>query len=105
MSQKTNDENDEIKRSIMSTVRAIAQDKNLNVTFSGKQTVVMHDEIKLPSLSTNPSSSEITDIRAASDRAALYKKYHETTLHQSLSPLDPRARAIFDAFENARHCH
>lgn len=102
MSAADDDFADNLRRALTATVRAIAEEPHLNVTFTGKQAVILADEIRLPAPSALPSAHEMRQMRAVADRAAIRRLYHAANLHNRNTPVQPRLRSLFDAFEDAR---
>ena len=76
---------DKFQKSIESTVKAISEEKNLNIYFGDTKNNNKSDII-LPIVNSSSELSDIKKIRGMSDSASLIKKYHDNNLHKKLSP-------------------
>ncbi len=92
---------DEFQKSIESTVKAISEEKNLNIYFGDTKNNNTSDII-LPVVKSSSELSDIKKIRGMSDSASLIKKYHDKNLHKKLSPSKEDHKVIFDELENMR---
>ncbi len=92
---------DEFQKSIESTVKAISEEKNLNIYFGDTKNNNKSDII-LPVINRSSELSDIKKIRGMSDSASLIKKYHDNNLHKKLSPSKEDHKLIFDELENMR---
>lgn len=94
------------EQAIASTARAIAQDSELEVTFTADiPGLSVHGDVKqarVPHLPHKPSMQDVSEIRGLADAMALKLRYHDAALHNKLAPSSGLARDIFDAFEEAR---
>lgn len=93
--------NDNFQKSIESTVKVLADNKNLNILF-GDSNNKNKTDIILPILKTSSQISDVKKIRGISDSESLIKKYHDTDLHRELSPVKEDQKKIFDTLENMR---
>ncbi len=91
-----------LKQAIANCTRAIAQDNDLEVTFSGDKPGMSGDQMRLPDLGKKPSRRQLAITRGVGDAMALRKACHDVKIHNRLSPEGDNARAIFDAVEQAR---
>ena len=87
------------KQAIAATSRSIAEDAEMEVTFSA-QNVPGPGKLPLPSRDLTPV--EAARIRGAADAMALRIKHHDDAIHTRLYPTGETARSIFDAAEQAR---
>ena len=92
---------DAFQKSIESTVKAISEEKNLNIYFGDTKNNNKSDII-LPVVNSSSELSDIKKIRGMSDSASLIKKYHDNNLHKKLSPTKEDHKLIFDELENMR---
>ncbi|GLQ05618.1 cobaltochelatase subunit CobT [Sneathiella chinensis] len=90
------------KRAVTATMRAMSQDKELEVTFGTDQPGMSAHRARLPNPARNLPLEDIHLIRGQSDSLALRKRYHDDKLHAKLVPAGGDAKAIFDAIEQAR---
>ena len=89
------------KKSIESTIKAISENKDLSISF-GDIDKTKSQDVLLPSLSETIENKKVKIIRGMSDSASLIKKFHNSQLHNRLSPLSDNQKKIFDELENLR---
>lgn len=90
------------KRAISATMRAVAVDRELNVTFTNDRPSLSGDTARLPDLSRRPTLRDIAVTRGLGDSMSLRKAWHNASIHAKLAPEGNDARAIYDAVEQAR---
>ncbi|WP_210413966.1 cobaltochelatase subunit CobT [Luteithermobacter gelatinilyticus] len=106
---------EQYKQALTSTIRAIARDREVEVSFTptpepgrglnlsgGAGRTSSAKQAALPVLSHDLPPEEITRTRALGDLYALKRRYHNTALHYSNSPDSPLAKTVYDALEEAR---
>jgi len=99
------DQNDPIenfKLATQSTARALSGREDVEVSFGGHLAEMSDNTIRLPALPKSMEGSETALIRGLADTFALKLRYHDTALHQKHLPADPKARATYQALEDAR---
>ena len=98
------DENpiDPFKRAVASTVRSMAGDSELDVTFSPEQPMMRGGKVRLPLPSRSLPPEEVAAVRGAGDAYALKLAYHEDAIDRELRPGGGDAGVIFEAAEQAR---
>jgi cobaltochelatase CobT len=98
------DENpiDPFKRAVASTVRSMAGDSELDVTFSPEQPMLRGRKVRLPLPSRSLPPDEVAAVRGAGDAYALKLAYHEDAIDRELKPGGGDAGVIFEAAEQAR---
>lgn len=97
---------EEFKQAQAATVRALAADPGIAVSFrqddaspeNGQESLQVH--IALPA--AEPSGSALAALRGAADLAALRHRFHEARLHARCAPRGNPARNLFDWLEDAR---
>ncbi len=98
--------NEPFKRSLASCTRALARHPELEITFStDKPTLVTGPEgakARLPEPPRKPNLREAAIIRGISDSLALRLACHNDAIHRRHAPMNPAARSLFDAVEQAR---
>ena len=98
--------NEPFKRSLASCTRALARHPELEITFStDKPTLVTGPEgakARLPEPPRKPNLREAAIIRGISDLLALRLACHNDAIHRRHAPMNPAARSLFDAVEQAR---
>ncbi len=90
------------KRATTSTMRAMSQDKELEVLFGTDQPGLISHRVRVTNPGRDLPEGDIHKIRGQSDSLALRKRYHDDSLHSQLVPTGSDARAMFDAIEQAR---
>ncbi|MFN3232295.1 MAG: cobaltochelatase subunit CobT [Alphaproteobacteria bacterium] len=87
------------KQAVVGAARAIAEDKELELTFSAQN---MPGPGRLPMPSRDLTEAEAAQVRGSADAIALKLKHHDKGVHSNLLPVGGTARAIFDSAEQAR---
>jgi cobaltochelatase CobT len=90
------------KRALGLTVRAIAGDGEIQVSYAPGKPEIDGKLVQLPEPSRVPSLKEIAVIRGWADSLALTAACHDVKLHARLAPRSGPARAVFEAVERAR---
>ncbi len=90
------------KRALGLTVRAIAADGEVQVSYAPGMPEIDGKLVQLPEPSRVPSPKEIAVIRGWADSLALTAACHDAKLHARLAPRAGPARAVFEAVERAR---
>jgi cobaltochelatase CobT len=93
---------DEFRRALAGAARAIARDPEIEVIFASETGPVSGKTARVPSPGPSLQSQLVAEARGAADSVALRLRHHDDRLHLSQAPLDPDARAVFDALETAR---
>jgi len=93
---------DIFKSAVSVVVRAISAKADLEVSFSGDRPVLTSEKAKLAALPRVMSKRDIAIARGQGDAMAMRLASHNAKLHNSRSPVDPDAKAVFDALEQAR---
>ena len=90
------------KRVLGMTVRAIAGDGEVQVSYAPGKPEIDGKLVQLPEPSRAPSAKEIAVVRGWADSLALTAACHDPKLHARLAPKSGPARAVFEAVERAR---
>ena len=90
------------KRALTATTRAMARERELDVRFGGEVSGVVRGNVHLPAPPDSLSEAEVASLRGKADAAALRLAHHDAATHHDALPPGARARAIFDAAEQAR---
>lgn len=91
------------EQALKACTRAVSGDAALDVIFSSEKPGLHHGKVVLPPLPVRATQKTVRELRGLADSAALRHKYHDTTLHNRLSPTSPKGKAVFDAMEEARY--
>ncbi len=87
------------KQAVVGAARAIAEDKELELTYSAQN---MPGPGRLPMPSRDLTEAEAAQVRGTADAIALKLKHHDKGVHTNMLPTGGTARAIFDSAEQAR---
>src|SRR5262245_12250145 len=90
------------KRVLGMTVRAIAGDGEVQVSYAPGKPEIDGKLVQLPEPARAPSAKEIAVVRGWADSLALTAACHDPKLHARLAPKSGPARAVFEAVERAR---
>jgi cobaltochelatase CobT len=90
------------KRATTATIRAIACDDELEVTFGPGAPAAHGSKLRLPLPAMGASSSEIDAVRGVGDEFALRFRHHNARLHARYSPDGGPAQEMFEWIESAR---
>jgi cobaltochelatase CobT len=90
------------KRATTATVRAIAGDDELEITFGPGAPAAHGDKLRLPLPAMGASSTEIDAVRGVGDEFALRFRHHNSRLHARYSPEGGPAQEMFEWIESAR---
>jgi cobaltochelatase CobT len=90
------------KRVLGLASRAIAGDKEMQVSFAPGKPELDGSHMQLPEPSRVPSAKEIAVVRGWADSLALTAARHDKKLHNRIAPPAGPARSVFEAAERAR---
>jgi cobaltochelatase CobT len=91
-----------LKRVLGLTVRAIAGDPEVEVTYGPAKPALEGKLVRLAEPSRVPSAAEIAVLRGWADSLALTAACHDDAVHRRLAPSSGAAREVFEAMERAR---
>jgi cobaltochelatase CobT len=92
---------DTFKRALSSTVKAIAEDKEIEVIF-GNNSTSSEEKIILPEINNVFDLDNIASIRGAADNEALIYKYRNNDTYSEFLPNKEKNKKIYESLENAR---
>jgi cobaltochelatase CobT len=102
MASKTENPTEIFKRAIAHAARSLAEQPDLEVTFSGDGPSLNGNHAILPHPPRDLSPKETSRIRGLADQMALRLAHHDEASHARLRPQSVQARAVFEAVEQAR---
>ncbi len=102
MTTKSDNPTEPFKHAVTATVRALAGEPELEVTYSTDPASVKGHKARLPLPNRNLPPSEVAVVRGAGDACALKLAYHEDKVHRQFRPAHAEAAALFEAAEQAR---
>ena len=92
---------DTFKRALSSTVKAIAEDKEIEVIF-GNNSTSSDEKIILPEINNVFDLDNIASIRGAADNEALIYKYRNNDTYSEFLPNKEKNKKIYESLENTR---
>jgi len=93
---------DLFRRALAGAARAIARDPEVEVIFASETAPASGKTARVPSPGASLQRRLVAEARGAADSVALRLRNHDDRVHAVSAPLDPEARAVFDALETAR---
>lgn len=100
--QKTDNPADPFKKALAEATRALADDGDLNVTYTADPSGVAGDTMRLPQVSRRMTRDEIVQARGTADALAMKLRHHDAATHARYAPSGPMARELYEAMETAR---
>ncbi|MDO5371313.1 cobaltochelatase subunit CobT [Paracoccus sp. (in: a-proteobacteria)] len=100
--KKTDNPADPFKKALAEATRALAEDHELNVTFTADPSGVAGDTMRLPQVSRRMTRDEIVQARGTADALAMRLRHHDAPTHARYAPSGPMARELYEAMETAR---
>ncbi len=92
---------EDFKRAVSSTVRALANDAEIEVSF-GTAPPPTAGQLRLPMVYSDMSADEIAELRGKGDSFSLHQRYHDNNLHYKYMPSGDLAQSVYNAIEDAR---
>lgn len=93
---------DSFRTAVAATMRAIAANPELEVTFGNDKPSVHGDKARLPEPPRRMTERDVAVLRGLGDTMALKLASHDAAVHTKYAPQGSDARAVFDAVETAR---
>ncbi|WP_112873693.1 cobaltochelatase subunit CobT [Paracoccus endophyticus] len=93
---------DPFKKALAEATRALADERELNVTFTADPSGVAGDTMRLPQISRRMTRDEIVQARGTADALAMRLRHHDAATHARYAPSGPMARDLYEAMETAR---
>lgn len=93
---------EEFKRALTQTMRSIAEEAELAVSFGSDKPSLAGLKARLPQPARDLDPADMRNVRGQSDSFALQLAHHNATLSFEQAPAETDARASFDAAETAR---
>jgi cobaltochelatase CobT len=90
------------KRATTATIRALAGNDELEVTFGQGPPVARGNRIRVPLPQVGATADEIDAVRGVGDEFALRMRYHDAAEHQRHQPQGGPAQEMFQWIEDAR---
>ncbi len=99
---KTPPATDPLKKAVGVAMRAISGDHELEVVYAADRPSVSGHRARLPEPPRRPTAHDVAVTRGLGDSIALRLACHDNAVHRDYVPEGTRARAVFDAVEQAR---
>ena len=93
---------DPFKKALTEATRALAEDHDLNVTFTADPSGVAGDTMRLPQVSRRMTRDEVLLARGTADALAMKLRHHDAATHAKFAPAGPMALELYEAMETAR---
>ena len=100
--KKSDNPADPFKKALTEATRAMAEEHELNVTFSADPSGVSGDTMRLPQVSRRMTRDEVLMARGTADALAMKLRHHDAATHAKYVPAGPMARDLYEAMETAR---
>jgi cobaltochelatase CobT len=94
--------NEPFKRAVGGCLRAIARERELEVSFAAERPGLTGGKARLPEPPRKLSAADAAIVRGHADAIALRMACHDDVLHRRLLPGTQQGRAVFEAIEQAR---
>lgn len=106
--KRSSEDAEDLKNATAATLRAMAGQKHMGVTFSASETAEYQsaptiENTRLPLPPLHLDEKALAQLRGTSDAKALRLKHHNRKLHVKNAPADMNAAALFEALETARY--
>jgi cobaltochelatase CobT len=92
---------DTFKRALSSTVKAIAEDKEIEVVYGGNSPS-SENKIILPEINNIFDLDNLSSIRGTADNEALIHKYRNNNTYSEFLPNKEKNKKIYESLENSR---
>ena len=102
MSKPTDNPADPFKKALADATRTMADDPDMEVSYSVDPAGMNRDGVRLPQVSRRMTRDEVLLARGTADAFALRRKFHDEATSTRYAPTGPMAREIYDAMETAR---
>jgi cobaltochelatase CobT len=103
MANKSESPTEIFKRALAHAARSLAEQPDLEVTFSGDGPSLNGHHAILPHPPRDLSGKETARIRGLADQMALRVAHHDEAAHARLRPSTPQGREVYEAVEQARY--
>ncbi|MEZ8015237.1 MAG: cobaltochelatase subunit CobT [Ascidiaceihabitans sp.] len=93
---------DAFKKALSEATKVLANDPDLNVSYSVDPAGLSGDAMRLPQVSRRMTRDEVMLARGTADAMALNRRYHNGQTHARYTPQGEMARELYEAMETAR---
>jgi cobaltochelatase CobT len=100
--KKSEGRTEDFKRATAGALRAVARERDVQVTFQAGKEGVAGKRARLPLPTRALPATEVARLRGAADALALRLRHHDIAVHAERNPGPRDARDAYDAIEDAR---
>ena len=93
---------DPFKKALAEATKVMADDPELNVSYSVDPAGLSGESMRLPQVSRRMTRDEVLLARGTADALALHRRYHNGETHARYAPPGDMARDLYEAMETAR---
>ncbi len=93
---------DRFKNVLTGAARAISREPELEVAWTADNPVLAGNSMRVPMPGRALPKDQVAEVRGFADSFALRRRFHNEVLHNRSAPVEPIARAAFDAIEQVR---
>ena len=90
------------KRAMTATMRALAEDDELEVSFGPGAPTARGNRMRVPLPTIGCTPEEVDSVRGVGDQFALKLRHHDASLHSRFAPVGGPAQEMFEWIEDAR---
>lgn len=94
---------DRFKDVLSGAARAIARDAEVDLGFTADAPHLVGKQIKVPQPARSLPPDQVALARGFADSFSLKMRHHDARLHAARAPVEPAARAVYDAVEMVRY--
>jgi len=94
---------DRFKDVLSGASRAVAHDPDVELGFTADAPHLSGKQIKVPAPQRSLPADQVALARGFADSFSLKLRHHNAKLHAARAPMDPAARAVYDAVETVRY--
>ncbi|MDF0600107.1 cobaltochelatase subunit CobT [Psychromarinibacter sp. C21-152] len=102
MTKQSDNPADPFKKALAEATRVMADDPELQVSYSVDPPGASNDSVRLPQISRRMTREEVLLARGTADAYALKLKHHDAGTHNRYAPPGQMARDLYEAMETAR---
>ncbi|WP_413876234.1 cobaltochelatase subunit CobT [Albidovulum sp.] len=102
MTQRSDNPADPFKKALAEATKTMADDPELNVTYSVDPPGMAGDTMRLPQVSRRMTRDEVLIARGTADAFALRHRHHDAKVAAKYMPQGQMARDLYEAMETAR---
>ncbi len=102
MSKTSDNPADPFKKALAEATKVMADDPELNVSYSVDPSGTSGDNMRLPQISRRMTKDEVLLARGTADALAMHHRYHDAGTHAKFAPPGQMARDLYEAMETAR---